>query len=633
MVPRPHLNTIAVTIPTARLPIPCTASRCCSPYIHQAAAESQLISAIDASNGLLHARETHARLLRLGFRDSSFLLAKLLRRLAEHGIPMDPYPRLVFSQVRHPNSFLWTSLIRGYSLRGQLQQALLHFASMRRHESCGVAKSLGSGTQLHAQTIFIGGFNSDLYVQNTLIGMYVECGELALAHKVFDKMSVRDVISWTSLIVAYSRSGNMGLAGELFEQAPEKDTVAWTAMVSGFAQNARPRDSLTFFRRMKEEGVETDDVTLVGVISACAQLGAVMEAKKISDDLHRRGSHRGLVVGSALVDMFGKCGLIDEARRVFDAMEEKNVYTYSAMIVGLAAHGQAKDALKLFEEMVTKSSVKPNRVTFVGVLTACSHAGLVEEGHYYFETMWDRHAIVPSADHYACMVDLLGRAGLLEEAHALVNSMPGEPHGGVWGALLGACRIHGNAEIAEVAAESLFKLEPHAIGNYIVLSNVYAQAGMWEKVLKVRGLMRERGLRKNPGCSLMETKDGALHEFFAGDVSHPRTNEIKAALEELLGKLKVAGYVPNLSSVYYDVSDGEKERLLKGHSEKLALAFGILTTGVGQTIRIVKNLRVCDDCHSVMCFASSVAERKIVIRDNLRFHHFQDGVCSCGGFW
>ncbi|MQM16206.1 hypothetical protein Taro_049161 [Colocasia esculenta] len=615
-------------------------------HLRYAAAESRLIAALDASAGVAHLRASHARLVRLGLSGSSFLVSKLLRRLAELGVPMDPYPRLAFSQVPHPNAFLWTALIRGYAVLGPFQEALSHYTLMRRAEapplsftfsalfkSCGAARCLDSGAQVHAQTILLGGFDADLFVQNTLVDMYVKCDHLPSARRVFDGMCARDIISWTSMIVAYSRSGDMGSAEMLFERAPVKDMVAWTAMVSGFAQNARPRDALTVFRRMQEEGIEADDVTLVGVISACAQLGAIGEARWVCDILQKMGLQKNVVVGSALVDMFGKCGLIGEARQAFEAVEEKNVYTYSAMIVALAAHGQAKDAIKLFEQMVEKTQVKPNRVTFIGVLTACSHAGMVEKGRLYFNSMEDKYGIFPSPDHYACVVDLLGRAGLLREAFELVNSMPGEAHGGVWGALLGACRIHVNVEIAEVAANALFELEPDSIGNYVLLSNIYAHAGMWDKVSHVRKLMRGKGLRKNPGCCFVEAKDGAIHEFFAGDMSHPRTREIKAALEELLDRLRLAGYVPNMSCVVRDVSDEEKRSLLKGHSEKLALAFGLLTTEAGETIRIIKNLRVCDDCHAVMCLASSVTERKIIIRDNLRFHHFQAGGCSCGGFW
>ena len=303
------------------------------------------------------------------------------------------------------------------------------------------------------------------------------------------------------------------------------------------------------------------------------------------------------------------------------------------MITGLAAHGRANEAIALFQKMVDKTTIKPNSVTFIGLLTACGHAGKVEEGRCYFSLMRDEYGITPSTDHYTCMVDLLGRAGLVEESLDFVQSLPIEPHRGVWGALLGACRIHGKPEIARIAAEHLFELEPNAIGNYVLLSNIYASAGMWSEVSNVRKLMRKKGLRKTPSTSWMEAKDGRVHEFFAGDNIHPRSREITETLEEIMRRLRAEGYEPVLSSVVYDVNDDEKERILKGHSEKLALAFGVLTVEVGGIIRIMKNLRMCEDCHVVMRMASKVVRREIVVRDNMRFHHLKDGECSCGDFW
>lgn len=235
------------------------------------------------------------------------------------------------------------------------------------------------------------------------------------------------------------------------------------------------------------------------------------------------------------------------------------------------------------------------------------------------------------ADHYTCMVDLLGRAGLIEEAYDVIKTMPISPHAGVWGALLGACRVYGNPDIAEIAATHLFELEPNTIGNYILLSNTYASARKWNDVSRIRTLYRSKGIKKNPASSWVEGAKGVIHEFFAGDITHPRTSEIKKELEDLLCKLMLDGYSPVLSSVPYDVSDDEKKRILSGHSEKLALAYGLLVDC--GTIRITKNVRICEDCHVVMCGASKISGREIIVRDNMRFHHFRDGVCSCNNFW
>ncbi|KAG6695783.1 hypothetical protein I3842_09G114900 [Carya illinoinensis] len=609
--------------------------------------EVRLVSVLHGCTNLTEIKQVHAHILRMGLEQCCYVFTKLIRILTRLDVPVHPYPYLVFQQVKYPNPFLWTALIRGYAIQGPLSESVVLYNRMRREgtgpvsftfsalfKACGAVLDVNLGRQIHAQTIVIGGFASDLYVGNTMIDMYVKCGFLNCGRKVFEEMGERDVVSWTELIVAYAKHGDMDSAGELFQGLPVKDMVAWTAMVTGYAQNARPREALQCFEKMQEVGVETDDVTLVGVISACAQLGAAKYANWVRDVAEKSGfgPTENVVVGSALIDMYSKCGSVEEAYKIFEGMKERNVFSYSSMIVGFAMHGCTHAAMQLFHEML-KTETKPNKVTFIGVLTACSHAGLVEQGRQLFLTMDKCFGVAPSADHYACMVDLLGRAGQLEEALELVGTMPMEPHGGVWGALLGACRIHGNPDIAQIAANHLFELEPNRIGNYILLSNIYASAGRWDDVSSLRKLMRKKGLKKNPGCSWVEAKKGVIHEFYAGDTSHPKSIEIKQTLDDLLDILKAHGYQPILSSVTYDVSNEEKRRILMSHSEKLALAYGLLSTDAGCLIKIMKNVRICEDCHAFMCSASQATGREIVIRDNVRFHHFHDGACSCGNFW
>ncbi|XVE87349.1 hypothetical protein DITRI_Ditri18aG0110700 [Diplodiscus trichospermus] len=609
--------------------------------------QSQLISTLNGCTSLTQIKQTHAYILRKGFDQCCYILTKLVRILTKMEIPMDYYAKLVFNQVDYPNPFLWTALIRGYCLQGLVKDSVFVYNCMRKEgtspvsftfsalfKACSTVLDVILGRQIHAHTILIGGFGSDLHVNNSLLEMYVKLGFLGCGRKVFDELPRRDLISWTELIVAYAKIGDMESAGELFGQLPLKDMVAWTAMVTGYAQNAKPREALEFFERMQNEGVETDEVTLLGVVSACAQLGAAKYANwvwGISENLGFNPA-RSVVVGSSLIDMYSKCGLVEDAYKVFVAMEERNVFSYSSMIAGFAMHGCAHAALELFHEMV-KTGIKPNRVTFLGVLTACSHSGMVEQGRQIFASMEKEFAVSPGVDHYACLVDLLGRAGCLEEALNLSETMPVQPNGGVWGALLGACRTYANPDIAQIAANHLFELEPNAIGNYILLSNIYASAGRWNDVSIVRKLMREKGLRKNPACSWLEAKKGVIHEFLAGDMTHPRSDEMKVVLEDLLNRLKDIGYQPNMSSVAYDVNDEDKKRILMGHSEKLALAFGLLSITADCPIRIMKNIRICEDCHSFMCGASQITGMVIIIRDNLRFHHFHGGKCSCGDFW
>ncbi|XP_007203772.1 pentatricopeptide repeat-containing protein At5g44230 isoform X1 [Prunus persica] len=609
--------------------------------------EHKLISDLDGCDNLSQVKEVHAHLLRHGLSQCCYVLTKLVRTLTKLGVPVDAYPRLVFVQVKYPNPFLWTAMIRGYTVQGPISEALNFYTCMRSagtgpvsftfsalFKACGDVLDVNLGRQIHAQTILVGGFAADLYVGNTMIDMYVKCGFLDCGRKVFDEMPDRDVVSWTELIVAYTKIGDMGSARELFEGLPVKDMVAWTAMVTGYAQNARPRDALDCFERMQGAGVGTDEITLVGLISACAQLGASKYANWVRDIAEKSGfgPTENVLVGSALIDMYSKCGSLDEAYKVFQGMKERNVFSYSSMILGFAMHGRANAAIELFHEMLT-TEIRPNRVTFIGVLTACSHAGMVDQGRQLFATMEKYYNVVPSADHYTCMVDLLGRAGRLEEALELVETMPIAAHGGVWGALLGACHIHGNPDIAQIAANHLFELEPDSIGNHVMLSNIYASAGRWADVSRVRKMMKEKGLKKNPAYSWVETKKGVIHEFCAGETNHPEYAEIKKALDDLLNRLQAHGYQPNLNSAAYDLGIEERKRILMSHSEKLALAYALVSTDSGSTIKIMKNIRICEDCHVFMCGASQVAGREIVVRDNMRFHHFSNGKCSCGNFW
>ncbi|WOG85545.1 hypothetical protein DCAR_0104736 [Daucus carota subsp. sativus] len=619
------------------------------PFSQRKLLETDLVSKLDNCRNFAQIKQLHAHIIRKGLNQSCYVVTKLLRMLSNVGVPVDKYAHHVFDQVPQRNSFIWTALIRGYCVQGLIREAVGLYGLMRMEgmapvsftfsallKACSLGEdvNVGLGMQIHGQIVGVGGFDCDLVVWNTMIDMYVKCGFLGCGRRVFDEMVVRDVISWTSLIVAYARTGDMDSAKELFDELPVKDMVAWTAMVTGYAQNARPREALNLFKRMQDGNVETDEVTLVGVISACAQLGAAKYAGWVRNIAEESGYRptSNVVVGSAFVDMYSKCGNVEEAYSIFKRMRERNVYSFSSMIVGFAMHGHATEAINLFEEMV-KTKIKPNRVTFVGVLTACSHAGLTEQGEQYFKMMQSCYGVVPDADHYACMVDLRGRSGRLEGALQLIKTMPVKPHGGVWGALLGACRIHGDPDIAQIAANSLFELEPNSIGNYILLSNIYASAGRWEDVARVRKAVRMKGLKKNPACSFVEGKDGVIHEFLAGDLTHPRSSQIKRELENLLHKLKFHGYQPVLSSVPYDVDDKEKMRILMAHSEKLAFSYGLLTVASCSTITIVKNLRICEDCHLFMCGASLVTGRKIIIRDNMRFHHFHDGACSCNNFW
>ncbi|GFP80358.1 pentatricopeptide repeat-containing protein at5g48910 [Phtheirospermum japonicum] len=323
--------------------------------------------------------------------------------------------------------------------------------------------------------------------------------------------------------------------------------------------------------------------------------------------------------------------MIFEAKKLFDEMLERDEVSWSAIIDGYNKSGYFKDALELFNRM-QRDEEKPNDITFVALLNACAHAGLVQEGLKYFVSMKQTYLVEPTVEHYGCVVNLLGKRGYFKEAEDLIDSMPMKPNSAVWGAFLCACRKHNNVELGERVGEMLLDLEPGNSGRYALLSNIYAKAGKFDRAERVRLLMKERGLKTVTGQSSIEL-NGVVHEFKAGDYSHPQMRDIDRMVGKIVREIKLKGYRRDVSQVLLDISEEEKETSLKYHSEKLAISFGILNTERGDTIRVVKNLRVCEDCHSAMKIISRVYEREIIMRDRVRYHRFKDGQCSCMDFW
>lgn len=271
-------------------------------------------------------------------------------------------------------------------------------------------------------------------------------------------------------------------------------------------------------------------------------------------------------------------------------------------------------------------------ISFLVVLYACSHSGMVDQGLDYFDSMSRDYGVAASAEHYACVIDLLARSGRIDKACKTVKDMPMEPTAVVWVALLSACRVHSNVELAEYALNKLVEMNAENDGSYTLISNIYANARRWKDVARIRYLMKKSGIKKRPGCSWVQGKKGTA-SFFVGDRSHPLSPHIYALLERLMDRIKAMGYIPETNFALHDVDDEEKNNLLAEHSEKLALAYGLLTTSPGCPIRITKNLRVCGDCHSALTYISKIVDHEIIVRDSSRFHHFKNGSCSCGGYW
>ncbi|KAJ0977068.1 hypothetical protein J5N97_012542 [Dioscorea zingiberensis] len=524
------------------------------------------------------------------------------------------------------NVVTWSAVISGYAQRGLGHEALGVFRQMQQSGSdpnavtiisllsaCAAVGALPQGMETHAHALRKclmtwnddDGEGEDRMVQNALIDMYSKCKSFNVAHTIFDSIPLI-----------------------------EKNVVTWTVMIGGYAQHGDASAALELFSEMllNASSVPPNPFTISCALMACARLAALRFGRQIHAYVIRNWYDAGMLfVSNCLIDMYSKCGDVGAAQGVFDMMPQKNSVSWTSLMTGYGMHGRGSEALCIFEEM-QKVGLVPDGITFLVVLYACSHSGMVNEGLRYFHRMARDYGVDAGAEHYACVVDLLSRAGRLGEAQNLIEGMPMKPTAVVWVALISACRVHANVELAEYATERLLASESENDGSYTLLSNIYANAGRWRDVARIRLLMKKSGIKKRPGCSWVQDKNGTA-VFFVGDRSHPQSQQIYALLASLIERIKAIGYVPQTHFALHDVDDEEKNSLLSEHSEKLALAYGILTSAPGSTIRITKNLRGSRDCHSAITFISMITDHEIILRDSSRFHHFKKGSCSCGGYW
>nr|KYP69015.1 Pentatricopeptide repeat-containing protein At2g22070 family [Cajanus cajan] len=584
----------------------------------------------------------------------------------------------VFQEIAHPDVVSWNAVIAGCVLHDRNDWALMLLDEMKSSCTCPNMFTLSSalkacaamgfkelGRQLHSSLIKMDA-DSDLFTAVGLIDMYSKCEMMDDARRAYDSMPKKDVIAWNALISGYShlqaikvckqihtisiKSGiysdyyvinslldaygkcnHIDEASKIFEERSWEDLVAYTSMITSYSQYGDGEEALKLYLQMQDADIKPDPFICSSLLNACANLSAYEQGKQLHVHAIKFGFMCDIFASNSLVNMYAKCGSIEDADRAFSEIPNRGIVSWSAMIGGYAQHGHGKEALQLFNQML-RDGVPPNHITLVSVLCACNHAGLVNEGKQYFEKMEEMFGIKPTQEHYACMIDLLGRSGKLNEAVELVNSIPFEADGSVWGALLGAARIHKNIELGQKAAEMLFDLEPEKSGTHVLLANIYASAGMWENVAKVRKLMKDSKVKKEPGMSWIEIKD-KVYTFIVGDRSHSRSDEIYAKLDRLGDLLSKAGYSPIVEIDIHNVNRSEKEKLLYHHSEKLAVAFGLIATPPGVPIRVKKNLRICVDCHTFFRFVCKVVSREIIVRDINRYHHFKDGTCSCGDYW
>eukprot|EP01018_Ginkgo_biloba_P034705 Gb_25843 [translate_table: standard] len=645
-----------------------------------------LLQACIVLKTLENGKQIHAHMLKNGIGRNVVLDTKLVIMYAKCGSMVDAH--LVFDRMLKHDVSSWTAMIGGYTAHGNWEEAIKLFYQMKSNgiqgdnfvfpialNACAGLAALQEGKAIH-DYIIRSGLESDVFVGSALVDMYAKCGNLESARQVFDKMSRRNVvlwnamvscyaqnqqgdealklfhqmqiegfepnvISWTTVIAAsarngcndealklfrrmqlvgikpnsiaiasvlpacanlaavqagkeihgllikcsfesdvfvqsavidmYTKCGDIAVGRHVFDKLAQRNLVSWNTMISGYSRNGNAGKAMKLFHEMKEAGVKANVVTIASVLSACATFSALKQGKGIHAYIIRSEFTLDVFLGSSLVDMYAKSGSIENARHVFDKMSQRNVVLWNAMIGGYAMHGHGEEALTLFYQM-QQGGINPDKITFTGVLSSCSHAGLLDEGWQYFNSMSQDYHITPSSEHYACMVDLLGRAGHLDEAYNFISNMLMEPDACIWGALLGACRIHGNVKLGERVAEHLFESEPQNAGNYVLLSNIYAAAGRWCDVAKLQKIMKET------------------------DPTH--NHRIYAIFESLDGEIVESWDAPNMDSVLFDL-DEEKRHILCCHSKKLAIGLGLVNICPGMPIQIIKDLLVTSDCHAI----------------------------------
>lgn len=441
-----------------------------------------------------------------------------------------------------------------------------------------------------------------------------------------------DVVVCTNLIRSYAAFGGLDSMRKVFDEMTDRDLVTWNSMISSYSQMAFHYEALKLFDEMKSMGVGFDGFSLVNLLSACARVGAL----NIGVELHELGSEKGLLdnvfVGNALIDMYAKCGSLYKAVCVFSGMKRRDVFSWNSIIVGYGVHGFGDKAISFFQKMLI-AGVKPDSVTFLGLLCGCSHQGLVDDGVDCFNLMSSQFGLKPDVKHYGCMVDLFGRAGKLNKALEVIENSAFFNNTILWRTFLASCKIHKDVHNGEKAMKKLNELGTLNAGDCILLAGIYADARDLQGVVRMRKLIKYDGLTTTPSWSWIEI-DGQIHKFAVNDRSHLDSEEIYCKLEEMVCEATIAGYVRNSMNVVPESEFEQfRERIGSCHSEKLALALGLLRTAAGNSIRIVKNLRVCKDCHLFTKFVSKAYNREIVVRDRVRFHHFKNGLCSCKDYW
>ncbi|KAK1407393.1 hypothetical protein QVD17_39008 [Tagetes erecta] len=515
----------------------------------------------------------------------------------------------VFNIMKDTSSSSWNALISGYAQNGNPLKAIDLFVKMISLGfkpdwysigslllACTELKLLRYGKEAHGYVIR-NGLETDLHITNSLLSFYIQC-EKPLSAKI------------------------------MFDGLKNKNLVSWNAMITGYSQQKQANEALNLFRTLVSSGIQPNEISVTSVISACTQLCSIRLGKSVHCYTLKNSFTTDIFVNSSIIDMYSKTGCIEASQNVFNQSDKNHIGLWTNLIAAYGIHGNGNEAMKLFYEM-QRLNMKPDHFTFISILMACNHGGLVKEGLKIFNEMQTIHGVMPKLEHYACLIDMLGRARRFDDAMLLINEMPEEPDARIWSSLLSSCRVHGNMELGKKVADKLLQLDPNKAENYVLSSNLFASFSKWDDVRIMRQRMKKLKLKKEVGCSWIEF-EGKVYNFFAGDKALPDIHDMWRKLENDITR---RGYKPETKCVLHELTEDEKVDILRGHSEKLAVSFGLLRARKGVTLRIFKNLRICEDCHNAIKLVSKAVDREIIVRDNKRFHHFRCGHCSCGEYW
>lgn len=617
----------------------------------------------------------------------------------------------IFEVMAVRDTVTWNTMICGYTNSGLFRESIGLFLQMLPDfepdlltitsvlRACGEVGELSFGRYIHDYLVNCE-YTCDITAHNIIINMYANCGDLMSSRSVFDSMNSRDLVSWNSmingyvehgfhkeaitlfrtmkmdfepdsvtylmllalgqqfadlhyirqlhcdiikhgfdstivvgntLVDVYAKCGKMEDSMRQFKNMEARDTVTWNAIISACGHFEDCNLGLRMISCMRNEGMSLEVATILSSLPLCSYLGAKRQGKEIHGCIFRLGFESNLPIGNALIEMYSKSGSLRNSVKVFKFMKTKDVISWTALISAYGMYGDGKEALRAFMEM-KETGIVPDHIVFISVLFSCSHSGMVQEGRDCFNQMKKDYNIEPRLEHYSCMVDLLSRSGLLAEAEEFILSMPLQPDASIWGALLSACRTRGDVEMAERALENLLELNSNDAGYHVLASNVYASLGKWDQVRMIRKSLRDKGLKKDRGCTWLEIQN-KVFVFGTGEKFFEQYQEVYELLGTISDLMAKEGYVADLRFALHDVEEDEKLDMLCGHSERLAIAFGLLNTKPGSPLQIMKNLRVCGDCHTVTKFISKIVKREILVRDANRFHLFKDGICSCGDYW